>query len=309
MVSDMKMVPDYVKKTVSRRLKILKEQLVKIALSSTSHGLSNIFKVEKYYFKVMWLAFYITAWCSIIVIFYKYFIDFLTYPVVTNIKSEWEFPSVFPAITFCNNFINYFDASNQSLADLEEILDSNSSFESKKLFLDEYKDTLDTELYLNYSKNLNLSDLAKEIMISCTFDNKPCNLDAMSQYYISGMGLCLKFNGKFSSKNFTAITSKRVGSMTGAGLKVEMYLGNSPFYYIEPSHSAYVIIHDSFKRPSWNEGFRVSAGIETFIGISKTNDSKLAYPYNDCYVLQNIEDYDSDLYRETFMFYNKYIQK
>ncbi len=53
--------------------------------------------------------------------------------------------------------------------------------------------------------------------------------------------------------------------------------------------------------PSWNEGFRVSAGIETFIGTSKTKDSNLAYPYNDYYSLENLEDY------KTFKFLNKYI--
>ncbi len=233
MITDIKR-DDHKKKSYSSRFGTLKQQLVKIALSSTSHGLSNIFRVEKYYFKIMWLAFYLTAWSSIIVIFYKYFIDFLTYPVVTNIKSEWEVPTVFPAVTFCNNFINYFDASNKTSTDLKAILNSNSTFIKKKLLLHEYKENLDTELYLNYSRKLNLSDLAEQVLISCTFDNEPCDLNALSQYYISGMGLCLKFNGKFTSKNFTAKNSKRVGSVTGAGLKVEMYLGTSPLSFIEP---------------------------------------------------------------------------
>ena len=79
----------------------LKDELMSIGLSSSSHGLPNILSAEKIHIKLMWIMCYISA-----AVLFAYLIGrnvtlYFEYEVVTNIKSFIDIPSILPAITVC----------------------------------------------------------------------------------------------------------------------------------------------------------------------------------------------------------------
>ena len=84
------------------KLEKIKRKALDSALSSTSHGLPNIFKTKRLSFKLMWLFFFIT--CSMIGTFmvFKTTKNYLNYETVTKIDVITEIPSHYPAITFIN---------------------------------------------------------------------------------------------------------------------------------------------------------------------------------------------------------------
>ena len=68
----------------------------------STHGLSNIFKTEKFGFKVMWLISFLisSSGCSYFII--NTISDYLKYDVVSNINVVYEHPAQFPAVTICS---------------------------------------------------------------------------------------------------------------------------------------------------------------------------------------------------------------
>ena len=83
----------------SKKQKII-EKSIEIALSSTSHGIPNVFRAEKTILKLMWLLLFLAGTSVGIYTVVKSIMNYLDYEVVTSIKSINEMPTEFPAVTF-----------------------------------------------------------------------------------------------------------------------------------------------------------------------------------------------------------------
>ena len=87
------------------KLRRLIRHLVSLIENSTSHGLPNVFKTPRPFFKVMWFLLFIASTSLGIVMLTSSVIDDLSWPVVSHIDFIYERPSVFPTVSFeiCNN--------------------------------------------------------------------------------------------------------------------------------------------------------------------------------------------------------------
>src|SRR4051812_18516562 len=87
---------------VSNKSDKIKQLSLNLALSSTSHGLPNIFRTESRFLKVMWTVAFVlsSAYCSYLV--YQSICKYLDYEVTTKMQTIQEKPTKFPMVTVCN---------------------------------------------------------------------------------------------------------------------------------------------------------------------------------------------------------------
>jgi hypothetical protein len=83
-----------------QKSKKLKNKAIELVLSSTSHGLPNIFRTERTSLKIMWFILFVAALSVGIYTVFNGIIGYLNYEVVTKIDVIDESKSEFPAVTF-----------------------------------------------------------------------------------------------------------------------------------------------------------------------------------------------------------------
>lgn len=87
--------------------------IYEIIVSSTAHGIPNIFRSKRIFHKIMWSIFTLAssgvcAWFIFVGIS-----DYLQYSVVTTIQNVYEQPALFPTVSICS--INSFLFKNNKL--------------------------------------------------------------------------------------------------------------------------------------------------------------------------------------------------
>jgi hypothetical protein len=82
------------------RLKVKASNLI---ISSTSHGLPNIFRTQRISLKIMWLFFFVMCTCIGFFMVYSTISNYLKYEVVTRIEVINEIPAEFPSVTIINS--------------------------------------------------------------------------------------------------------------------------------------------------------------------------------------------------------------
>ena len=83
----------------SKKQKI-KEKAIEIALVSTSHALSSVFRTDKICLKLVWLSLFIFGTSFGVLTVIQTIKTYLNYEKVTNIQVINEIPTAFPAVTF-----------------------------------------------------------------------------------------------------------------------------------------------------------------------------------------------------------------
>ena len=84
----------------------IKNTWKEIGLSSTSHGLPNILRSDKIFFKIFRTIFLLVCSSFCIYSIVKSIQSYLDWEVVTKIEVIDEMPTKFPAVTICNlNFL------------------------------------------------------------------------------------------------------------------------------------------------------------------------------------------------------------
>ena len=115
-----------------QKSKKLKNKAIELVLSSTSHGLPNIFRTERTSLKIMWFILFVAALSVGIYTVFNGIIGYLNYEVVTKIDVIDESKSEFPAVTF---FILKNPKANISLDDLLCFCQFNSENCTSKDFI------------------------------------------------------------------------------------------------------------------------------------------------------------------------------
>lgn len=216
-------------KEISTKI-LIKELFVEWSLVSTSHGWPSIFRVKRFYLKVMWAICFLasTGYCGFLVIMSIY--DYLEYQVVTKIRLVSEKPVTFPAVTICNlnpfvtpeanqfildyfsnyygyNFTNQFDFNdyfNEKNASIMQTFERMRQKVAEPNFGDSEKQKF----------GLNLENFISE----CYFNNIDCNMSEFRWYYSNIYGNCYTFN---SGKDFLRKTYQ-FGEFNGLKLVINI---------------------------------------------------------------------------------------
>lgn len=84
------------------KLERIRHNLKNIALSSTTHGLPNVFRTQSKCLKIMWLFMFIVSTSFGVFLSFKSVFAYLDHEVITQIDVVYELPTQFPTVTFFN---------------------------------------------------------------------------------------------------------------------------------------------------------------------------------------------------------------
>ncbi|RNA38783.1 acid-sensing ion channel 1-like [Brachionus plicatilis] len=284
------------------------QKLKEIVESSSMHGIPNVIRTKSTVIRIFWiliiLSFFSYSTYSVVLIIIKYF----QYNVIVRMKIVESYNSEFPAVTFCN--INPFDFTIEENFKMVSLL-LNESFLYRNDLKSKICNSQMTGMLNNALPNLKGFTLEK-LLVSCQFDEKPCdpnNFFPQRTFYYRN---CYSFNyGKNSTGQSIPIqNAKRTGIINGLTLK--LFIG-APEYQPcwEHRFGALIVVHNQTSPPVFaQEGLFVQPGAETNFVLNKVTINKMVSPYSNCVAnISNRNELDSVWYRNAFDFSGRYTQK
>ena len=281
------------------KITLIKKALIDTVLSSTSHGIPNIFRSNKTFLKVMWTILFLICFAECFRSMMKSVNTYLEWNAVTSIDYISEIPTKFPAISLCNlnPFItdyasnltsNFLTTKNytyllRSISRIDDL--NNNGFKFQKLI----QSNLLTTNYTDEQRK-KLSYPIEYMLLYCQFSLKDCNASDFDWFYDASYGNCFTFNSGRDIKKST-----EPGSISG--LKLWLYVGYLNSYASVFSSGIHVSVYNQTlsSKPRTAEGIDVSSGTLTNVIIKRVFAENLPSPYNDCKPnLNSIESSDSD---------------
>lgn len=291
---------------VEKKTSMLKE-IVDVVRESceetTAHGVPHIMKRENVCIKAVWIVCFLLSSLGCSYLVYSSIHDYIQWNTVTKLEIVQELPTLFPTVSICN--LNSF-TTNYSFEFFQSILLKNKlimpglSYEIMNPFL--FRSNLESLKYFTRVNVIasNLTDAEKQlfgpkledILLSCMYNLKPCNLNDFDWYYDAYFGNCFRFN---AGKNMNGqIIPDKVTTKAGKpnGLLLELFVGDpTQMSMFGTTKGAHVNIHNKTQMPIFFDGVDVPTGRETNVVINRDFTSKISYPYSKC-----IDDiYSSDL--------------
>lgn len=252
------------------------------AISSTMHGLPNVFRLENKFLKLMWIVCFLGALIYCIYTIASIIKTFLLFEVLTNQQVSNTSPVDFPAITVCN--INPFDRrhaqsyinmvlTNNNLSYVNDItkIDINPKLVSNLI-----KASIKSDPSLNVTQIQNLGFDLNYMILTCYFNNLPCNSSDFIWRYDYDYTNCFTFNSGYDKYgNKVPIKQSNEAGPDGA-LKLELFLGDDDYQnqFILNS-GAHIVVHNQSLAPIIvSEGVDIATGFQTNIGIRRSFLSK-----------------------------------
>jgi hypothetical protein len=158
--------------------------------------------------------------------------------------------------------------------------------------------------------NNSSSFLINEMLLTCTFNSRPCDSNLFTQVSSATYGDCLAINAA-TNRSSVPLRSLRAGR--DLGLSMQLYAGAPSRQTTWASSTGIVValFNRSSSRPLFTEeGIKISSGVETNLYLTRQEFRALPQPFSNC-----IEDvlskdaYDSAEYRSTFDVSSAYRQK
>jgi hypothetical protein len=87
---------------------------------STAHGIPNIINNSNLISKLIWLLCVLISMCALIWFTYNAILEYLKYPIVTSINTNYESPAEFPTVAICSKY--WVDDISFSEKDLKDML-------------------------------------------------------------------------------------------------------------------------------------------------------------------------------------------
>ncbi|CAF0992779.1 unnamed protein product [Brachionus calyciflorus] len=244
-------------------------------LSSTSHGIPNIIRSERYTLRFMWIFFTVisTGLCSYMIV--QSIMNYFSYETTSKIQIKTETSSIFPAITICN--INFFTStySAEFIKNLSFDIPSYSYFDYDKYYTIRHIISTSDNLMSNSYK---FGDSLEKLILNCHLLTIDCkNKEYWNYYYHQFYGNCYQIN----TKKENLIRVSQTGWYNALNIVLNISLADG-LEGLLSSFGAVVMIHNQTTSPLSTDAFSVSPGIETSIAISRQFRSSLPKPYSNC---------------------------
>ena len=219
-------------------------------------GLSNIFYTRFKIVKAAWILLMIVSLCFCCQLIVKTILEYISYKVITNYRFITETTSTFPMVTFCNQnpfnskyYVELLQEANITAFDVEPY--------AILMALEDYKSS-ETEFRFTIEQIRRMFD-EDGFVISCTFQNKPCNPIYFRYLFHPYRKNCIQFNSGFDSKgNVLPLLQASVGGEYNE-LTIELYVGlPDEIASLIPFRGAYVTIRNSSDDPFKNAPLEAS---------------------------------------------------
>ena len=277
----------------------LKETIKEIRID----GLPNVFLSELLVFKIMWIVVFLCSSSFCFFLVHSSFVEYFKYEVTTNLRLMTESKSTFPTISFYNmNPLNtdyYVDLLKEA-----NITTLDPQPYNNEILL-EYQNKLKYGRYFNLTEKKAMFDI-EGFIISCTFQNKPCNMSNFRYLYNPWLLSCLQFNSGYDSNgNPVELLEADVGGRYNE-LTIEFYLGlPNPLVDKISERGVKIFMHNNTEYPFKNSpsplvltpgfGLSVTAQRTSYNQFNEypyvystctVENDKLLVPLNDTYLFE-----------------------
>lgn len=218
-------------------------------------------------------------------------LEFLMFPVTTSVVIRKEVNLSFPAITICN--------MNAILSD-EQAEGREAGYSAIKKELAEklgkendYIKSINLQRYLgskDQKTRRTLGHKLKNMLVYCSYFGTTCSSNDFMLVLSTSYGNCYTFNafGNRTAATFGVTESLLLVLDTQVNEYNKMYQTSTGFRIAIHNNSA-------FPFPE-ADGFNISPGLLTYVGVHRKLVKHIKYPYSDCEILTNDEMKDRDAY-------------
>ncbi|CAF1010992.1 unnamed protein product [Brachionus calyciflorus] len=252
----------------------IKNVTLDIILSSTSHGLPNIFRSSNLYIKLMWIFFTLISSGLLAYMVTQSIMNYFKYEVTTKTRVKTEFKSTFPTITVCN--LNFF--TNEYSADYIKSIDY-FKFERNPL-------SKNFEYFARALKTKNSSfygDSLEKLIVYCEYEGRKCNMSQVKYYDHPEYGNCYMINSGYDKNGNKIPLWPAVAPKRQLGLNLLLNISvHDELKFLSPNYGAIVMIHNNTINPFVQEGITLSPKTESNIALTKSVFSSQPKPYSDC---------------------------
>ena len=142
------------------------------------------------------------------------------------------------------------------------------------LYLSEARALKENEL--TPSQQRRLSSTLDQMVVSCKYDNKPCDLDIDFKTVFTRQGNCFIFNPN----------GAKIATIPGLynGLQLTLFIGgmNEKLKKLNSNRGLKMRIHNASKLAEIDNGIDVTAGLETNIVVNRQYQTLKARPFSAC---------------------------
>ncbi|KAI0207077.1 Degenerin unc-8 [Lamellibrachia satsuma] len=132
-----------------------------------------------------------------------------------------------------------------------------------------------------------------DMLLSCTWNGRPCNAKNFTYFNNYLYGNCFTFNGVSNNMN---LTTTRSGPLYGLSLKLFV----EQFEYLESLSDAAgvrLVVHNQTSMPfPEDDGISISPGTKMFVGLRRHMTTQLSQPYGNCADHTTKENMDRNAY-------------
>jgi hypothetical protein len=297
-----------------REVDILKFKMIKyiksLALRSKLHGFSHLIHNKSNVVRKLWAFFMFCSICACVFMIVRLIADYNKHDSTISIKIIRDVPVDFPAITICN--LNPFDRSNAEQY-INKVLDGNKlAYVNDELKINKNPKLINKLIKASIYKDKNLTSGDKiklgyrleSMLLTCYFNDLPCNSSDFVWRYEYDYTNCYTFNSGFDQKG-NKVPIKQINEAgLDKGLKLELFVGEDNLNETKFTLNSGVrlAIHNQSIHPIISsEGKDIPTGFQTNIGIKRSFLFKLDEPYSDCIkATRSRTAYNSHYYRAIF---------
>ncbi|XP_022111141.1 amiloride-sensitive sodium channel subunit alpha-like isoform X2 [Acanthaster planci] len=269
---------------------------------SGAHGIPNIQRANSNFRRVAWTLLFLAGFgmfiyqgCDLIIKFYKW-------PYNVNIEVRTPKRVEFPAVTWCNLNPIRKDAL-ADFTDLRSLLEGGSSscgtavnatfggypgdWESADIdyeLEDCTSQTVDAAIdivgAMPYQERAVTGHRLNDMLLMCTFQQKPCSPKNFTSFYNSRYGNCFTFNS--ASRGVAPLKVTRTGP--SYGLSMELYIQQDRYITgVETGAGIRIMVHNQTEMAFPEDiGANIAPGTESFLGLYRAMVNRLSDPYGDC---------------------------
>lgn len=249
----------YVEREHIKKSHLLKEKFFEWGTNSTAHGIPNMIRLESRILKIIWFVCFLASlsYCAYTIV--SIIITYLQFDVLINQEVVSKSPVDFPAVTVCN--LNAFDKRNAQKFINQTLAKNNISYVSDVTKID-MSPTLVNNLIKasiignkNFTKKdyVNLGFTIDYMLLTCYFNNIPCNSSDFVWRYDYDYTNCYTFNSGYDM-NGNPVPIKQVNEAgSDRSLKLELFIGDdaTQSQYMLNS-GARVVVHNQTITPIIN---------------------------------------------------------
>jgi hypothetical protein len=270
---------------------------------TTAHGWGRVVRERSHVFKVVWVCLTLTAFSMNVYHVVELVNQYLRYPSEQISQVQYEQIN-FPSVTLCNiqpmslttsqayaqnQSTLYYRWDNITLEYLAEVASSlNRSDEFETLY---NRLRQPTGFFENIGHEAQeIGHQSHDFLLDCTFGLEHCDFENFTYFQSPTYYNCFTFNGGNLSKE--NLIARSTGPQEGLSLIMYLesdngdFLYNGTYYTFSKTGNAAgvrVVIHPPGTRPSpIDNGFDVSPGYSSSVGVKVLQQERLGEPFGPC---------------------------